>query len=65
MTTEHNKQQRAKYTEAARKAGEEIDKKADEAIDESISILQKLKDKKWTAAAITGAGLVLAFLLVR
>lgn len=61
MTTQHNKQEREKYTEAAKKAGEEIEKKADEAIDGGISIMQKLKDKKWSAAALVGAGLALAF----
>ena len=65
MTTKHNQQERAKYTETAKKAGEEIEKKADQAVDGGITILQKLKEQKWTAAAVVGAGLLAAFLLTK
>lgn len=65
MTTKHNQQEREKYIEAAKKAGEEIEKKADEAIDDGITLMQKLKEKKWSAAAIVSVGIGIAFLIIR
>lgn len=65
-------EERKKYTEAAKEAGKnieagynQVEAKVDEAVDGGITIMQKLKKAKWTAAAVSGAGLLLAFLLTR
>lgn len=60
MTTrfQRGKQQ---LTEAAN----EVDKKADELVTDGETILAKLKKSKYTAAGLTGVGLLLAFLIIK
>ena len=51
--------------EQIKKAGAELDRKADEVVTEGQTLLEKLKKSKWTAAALTGAGLLAAFLIIK
>ena len=46
-------------------ANGKADEKADEVIDKGISVLQKLKDEKWTAAALVAGSLAAVYLLFR
>jgi thymidylate synthase len=72
MTTKHNQQEREKYANAAAEVGKKIEaayakaeEKSDDFVDDSVSILQKLKEKKWTAAAIVSVGIGVALMLIR
>jgi hypothetical protein len=46
-------------------ANSKADEKADELVDKGISILQKLKDEKWTAAALIGGSAALLYLIFK
>lgn len=54
-----------KPIEQIKEAGAELDRKADQVVTEGQTILEKLKQSKWTAAAVAGAGLVAAFLIIK
>lgn len=66
------KDERQKYTDAAKNAGEKIkagyDKaegQADKLVEEGEGILAKLKKSKYTAAGLVGAGLLAALWFIR
>lgn len=57
--------QRAKLKAEAEELKDEAEKRYAEAEDGADSILQKLKDKKWTAAALAGTALAAVLLLFK
>jgi hypothetical protein len=46
-------------------ANSKADEKADEIVDKGISVFQKLKDTKWTAAALIGGSATLLYFIFR
>jgi hypothetical protein len=46
-------------------ANSKADKKADEIVDQGISIFQKLKDTKWTAAGLFAGSAALLYFIFR
>lgn len=57
--------ERQKFTDAAKEAGEKADAEADKIVDRGVSIAQKLKDTKWTAAALLAGSLAAVYLIFK
>ncbi len=61
-------QERDKYVDAAKKAGENLDKKADEIVTEGEKVLAKAKKSRWTGIMLIGAtvaGAIATFLMIK